>query len=146
MTQEPAGGSYRPEIAQRLMMQATANVQLLAVLEVLYAPAFEDAEYLMDAADETQALAVLVDAVGRMQALDADGQVRQRLCACVDRAGDMLRIVTDRARASAGLTGTPARMSIGLDRLLQACAQLRAAIDLHDRPFDAPGAADAAQA
>ncbi len=146
MTKEAAGATYRSGPGQRLMVQASGNVQLLAVLAVLRAPSFEDAEYLMDAAVETRELAGLAADVERMHALDADGSTRERLRTCIERAVSTKRAVASKAVGDPDLAEVAAKIVIGLDRLLIASEQLHTAIERHDRPFEARKAPKAAQA
>lgn len=139
------GPSTRPRnshVDQRIAALAAANLQLLALLDAVQRPGPQDAEYLMDAAQDTQALAVVVSQVERMRALDPGGLMRLRLRQAGERARQLYLTTLHRTRKPAGVAGMHARISIALNRLLQGCEQLASAIDRHDRPFDAGGQPD----
>ena len=133
MSDEGAAASDPFDTAQRLTLLATGNQQLLAVLELLHTPQFQDGEHLMDAAGDTQALVILAGAAEPTEALDPDGKVRERLRSCVAAAGRIREVLM---KLEPGLKGTQARVSLGLNRLVRACEQLHGAVDAHDRPFD----------
>lgn len=135
---------------ERLLAQATANLQLVAVLEAVLGAAPQDAAYLMDAATETQALILAMTDARPGRRFDPDGRVRIRLRDCIDKARCMQQAQMQRADEAGVSKDARSMIALGLDRLAQACTRLHDELGLRElepeiasitRPSATPGLA-----
>jgi|GEM_PF-1883293 len=113
-------------VAEAVRRLATANLQLLAMLEVVRDLAPDDEAHLRDAADATHALAAHIVPLRFAETIDPAGWAR-----------DTLKAVTAKAQYfdAPGTAASPLAAE-ALHRMREACEALHAAIEAHEAALD----------